>query len=166
MAEYHFVTTWRLAAPIEQVWAAIVDYQSWPSWWASIASAKQIAPGDRNGTGEIADITFRTRLPYRVRFMITTTKMQPPFQLDGRAAGELEGEGRWRLTSENGGTTVQYYWDVRTTRWWMNLLAPVLRPAFEWNHDQVMAAGGRGLRRHLSGKTALDRPAAAVQPGG
>jgi len=32
---------------------------------------------------------------------------------------------------------------------WMNLLAPLLAPVFAWNHDQVMAEGGRGLARHL-----------------
>ncbi len=27
----------------------------------------------------------------------------------------------------------------------MNRLAPLLRPAFEWNHDWVMARGGEGI---------------------
>jgi hypothetical protein len=31
----------------------------------------------------------------------------------------------------------------------MNVLAPVLAPAFRWNHGQVMAVGGRGLAAHL-----------------
>jgi hypothetical protein len=31
----------------------------------------------------------------------------------------------------------------------MNALAPVARPFFEWNHDVLMAEGGRGLARHL-----------------
>ena len=31
----------------------------------------------------------------------------------------------------------------------MKVLGPLLAPIFEWNHDQVMAEGGRGLARHL-----------------
>ena len=28
-------------------------------------------------------------------------------------------------------------------------VSPLLAPVFAWNHDQVMAEGGRGLARHL-----------------
>jgi hypothetical protein len=40
-------------------------------------------------------------------------------------------------------------WQVATSRAWMNALAPVLAPAFRWNHGAVMAAGARGLASHL-----------------
>lgn len=155
MATYAFLTTWTLNEPVDQVWAAIRDYQQWPEWWPAICEAKQIAPGDAEGIGEIAAFDFRTRLPYRVRFLMTTTHVKPPHQLDGRAVGELEGEGRWRLHPSDGGTVVTYAWEVRTTRWWMNLLAPVARPLFAWNHDQVMKSGEAGLIRLLAGRGAV-----------
>lgn len=44
---------------------------------------------------------------------------------------------------------MRYEWDVRTTQWWMNALAPLARPVFAWNHDYVMRQGGEGLRRRL-----------------
>jgi hypothetical protein len=44
---------------------------------------------------------------------------------------------------------VVFDWRVRTTRAWMNLLGPIARPAFIWNHDRLMAAGGAGLAREL-----------------
>ncbi len=53
------------------------------------------------------------------------------------------GTGRWKLTSADGGTLVRYDWDIRTTRRWMNLLAPVARPAFSWNHAELMREGAR-----------------------
>ena len=34
---------------------------------------------------------------------------------------------------------------MHTTRPWMNLLAPVARPFFRWNHNVVMHQGGVGL---------------------
>ena len=33
----------------------------------------------------------------------------------------------------------------------MNVLAPLARPIFEWNHDYVMRAGRRGLRTRMRG---------------
>ena len=46
-------------------------------------------------------------------------------------------------------TAVLYEWNVATSRAWMNLLAPVARPVFEWNHDWVMARGGEGIANLL-----------------
>jgi hypothetical protein len=150
MARYSFVTLWRFRAPIERVWEAIQDYQTWPMWWPAVEHARQIAPGDAEGIGEIAELEFRTRLPYRLRFLITTTRVAAPYELDGNAVGELEGSGRWRLHMEGDETVVRYLWDVRTTRWWMNLLAPIARPVFAWNHNQVMHSGQSGLARRLA----------------
>ena len=60
-------------------------------------------------------------------FDVRLTRVQPPSTLEAEAIGELEGTGRWALTSADGGTLVRYNWDIRTTRRWMNLLAPVAR---------------------------------------
>jgi hypothetical protein len=66
------------------------------------------------------------------------TRVQPPQELEAGATGELEGTGRWARTSADGGTLVRYYWDIRNTQWRMSVLAPVARPVFSWNHDQLM----------------------------
>jgi hypothetical protein len=150
MRQYSFVTHWRFRAPVEDVWEAIRAYERWPSWWPSIAEARRVRAGDPSGLGETVRLSFRTRLPYQLKFTITTTRVEPLYELDGRAEGELNGSGRWRLRREGNDTLVTYYWDVSTSKRWMNLLAPVLRPAFEWNHDQVMTAGEQGLRRLLA----------------
>jgi hypothetical protein len=46
-------------------------------------------------------------------------------------------------------TAVTYEWNVRTTKAWMNALAPVARPVFAFNHDYVMRRGGEGLRDRM-----------------
>jgi hypothetical protein len=33
MTDYHFVSSWRLQAPIEQVWEEIFHTERWPSCW-------------------------------------------------------------------------------------------------------------------------------------
>jgi hypothetical protein len=63
--------------------------------------------------------------------------------------GELSGVGLWRLYEQDGVTAVLYEWNVATSKAWMNLLAPLARPVFEWNHDWVMARGGEGIARLL-----------------
>jgi hypothetical protein len=34
----------------------------------------------------------------------------------------------------------------------MNLLAPIAKPVFAWNHDVVMRQGGEGLARRLGAR--------------
>ena len=89
---------------------------------------------------------WKAKLPYGVEFEIATTRVERPHLLEGDADGELAGVGRWRLFEHGGVTAVVYEWNVRTTRWWMNLLAPVAKPVFEANHDYVMRNGGEGSR--------------------
>ncbi len=94
---------------------------------------------------------YRTRLPYTLGFEICVTSVLPPSELEAEATGELEGTGRWTLAPADGGTLVRYAWDIRTTRRWMNMLAPVARPLFRWNHDELMREGGQSLARRLGG---------------
>ena len=147
-ASYSFVTTWCLDAPIERVFEAIDDAAAWPSWWKGVVRTELIEPGDDNKIGRVWDLTWRSRLPYELSFRSTVTRREPPHLLEGSAAGELIGTGRWRLY-EGRGTAAVYEWDVRTSRAWMNRLAPIARPAFAWNHDAVMRQGADGLARLL-----------------
>ena len=146
MPEYSLLTTWLLDSPREPVWEALHDQERWPSWWRGVEVAEEISrPPDGADVGTVSRMVWRSLLPYRVEFEILTTRVERPALLEGRASGELAGTGRWRLYEQDGVTAVLYEWDVRTTKPWMNRLAPLLRPAFEWNHDWVMARGGEGI---------------------
>ena len=150
-ASYRFVTTWCLDAPIERVFDAIDDAAAWPSWWKGVTRTDLLEPGDANMIGRVWDLTWRSRLPYDLRFQSTVTRREPPHLLEGSAGGERIGVGRWRLY-EGDGTAAVYEWDVRTARAWMNRLAPIARPAFAWNHDAVMRQGAEGLARLLGAR--------------
>jgi uncharacterized protein YndB with AHSA1/START domain len=149
LAEYRFVTVWKLRAPIAAVWQAILETDKWPSWWRGVVSVERLRAGDAQGVGAAARYVWRSRLPYTLAFDMEVTRAEPHALLEGRASGELEGTGTWRLVETDGVTTVGYTWQVRTTRPWMNLLAPIARPLFAWNHDYVMKSGGEGLARLL-----------------
>ena len=152
MADYGFLTTWVLAAERERVWDAIYDSERWPEWWRGVEEAERLAEGDGQGIGQVGRYLWRSRLPYPVRFEMTTTRVERPRLLEGDAAGELAGTGRWRLFEERGVTAVLYEWNVATTKTWMNLIAPVARPVFRWNHDWVMRNGAAGLARLLDAR--------------
>jgi len=147
--EYALVSHWHLAAPIDEVWDAIHAVEEWPRWWRYVESVVELKKGDANGVGAVRRFTWTSRLPYALTFEMRASVVERPKFMEGIASGELSGRGRWRLEAEDGTTRVRYEWTVETTKPWMNLLAPLLAPAFRWNHGQVMAAGGRGLARHL-----------------
>lgn len=148
MAEYRFLTTWCLDAPIDRVFDVLRDSSRYPQWWRGVERVVALAPGDGNGIGEASRFTWRSVLPYELSFETRVTRVEPPHLIEGRASGELEGTGTWRLF-EGHGTAAVYEWRVRTTRPWMNVLGPVARPAFVWNHDVVMRRGAAGLAREL-----------------
>lgn len=149
MAEYSFLTTWLLDCDRERVWEAIHDQKSWPSWWQGVEQVNELDPGDEDGLGSHSRLTWRSRLPYDLVFEARTTRVERPHLIEADAVGELTGTGRWRIYEEAGTTLVIYEWNVRTTRAWMNLMAPVARPIFAWNHNWVMARGGEGVARLL-----------------
>jgi uncharacterized protein YndB with AHSA1/START domain len=148
MAEYSFLTTWLLDAPREPVWEAVHDQARWPEWWRGVEKAEEVLPGNDGDVGTVSRMVWKSLLPYRVSFEVTTTRVEPNL-IEGSAVGELEGTGRWRFYEQDGVTAVLYEWNVATTKPWMNRLAPLLRPVFEWNHDWVMARGGEGIARRL-----------------
>jgi uncharacterized protein YndB with AHSA1/START domain len=149
VGRYRFLTTWVLEAPREDVFQAIWDSERWPSWWKGVESVVTVEDGDAEGVGSLGRYVWRSRLPYRLEFEMRITLVERPRLMEGQAVGELSGTGRWRLFEEEGTTAVLYEWDVETTRPWMNLLAPLAKPVFAWNHDTVMRWGGEGLAKLL-----------------
>jgi uncharacterized protein YndB with AHSA1/START domain len=152
VADYRFLTTWLLEAERERVWDVIYDSERWPEWWRGVEEAEKLAEGDTDGVGQVGAYVWRSRIPYPVAFEVRTTRVERPRLLEGAATGGLEGTGRWRLFEQDGVTAVLYEWNVRTNKRWMNLIAPLARPAFEWNHDWVMHNGGEGLANVLGAR--------------
>lgn len=150
MADYEFTTLWRLAAPIGRLWGIIATPLTWPQWWHGVREVRRVAVGDAAGVGSVYHFVFRGKLPYTLAFDMETTRSEAPYLLEGRAAGELAGTGLWQLSEQNGVTEVRYDWHVRTSKAWMNILAPLARPLFVSNHDVIMAWGGEGIARRLN----------------
>jgi uncharacterized protein YndB with AHSA1/START domain len=148
MADYGFLTTWLIDAPQDAVWEAIHEIERWPDWWRGVERVEKLEHGDENGIGAVYAHRWRSIVPYPVHFRVTVERVERPHLIVARADGELAGTGTWRLYDGHG-TAVTYDWRVRTTRPWMNAVAPVARRLFEWNHHVVMRRGAEGLAGFL-----------------
>lgn len=155
---YHLITRWQFDAPLDAVWDEITHPESWPDWWGGAECVVVLDHGDASGVGARQRYTWKSLLPFRLTFVSRVTRVEPRCLLEGLVEGELEGVGCWYFTRENGLTIVRYEWRVRTTRGWMNFLAPLARPLFRWNHDALMRKGGLGLARHLRARFAPREP--------
>ena len=151
MDTHHFdlVSHWRIAAPVDRVWAALAEPETWPLWWPYVRAVHTLRQGRTGGVGSLRRIVWATRLPYQVVIEVEAIESLRHERLRGRSRGQLQGEGIWLLRPERGFTDVTYVWRVELGSRWMRWLAPVLAPVFRWNHNGVMRAGGIGLARHL-----------------
>lgn len=161
MRQFELTTYWQIDSAIDRVWDAIVAVEAWSRWWRFVHAVKELEKGDADGLGTLRKYTWSSRLPYRLSFAMRVTRVIRPTCLEAVAVGDLAGRGRWQLAAEGTTTRVRYDWTVITTKRWMNALAPLLEPAFRWNHNQVMAEGGRGLARHLDARLLANHGAPA-----
>lgn len=153
MEYYEFTTVWRFDAPAEQVWNEIEQSENWSKWWRGVLQVEELKAGNADGIGKTLRTTWKSALPYKLIFDSEVVRIEKLKIIEIRAFGELEGEGIWRFTAENESQTlVQYDWRVKTTKPWMNVLAPIAKPFFKWNHDTIMNWGGEGLANKLSCK--------------
>jgi hypothetical protein len=153
MAEYHLQTIWRIKAPLEKVYDAILNSLSWPEWWLGVESVEQTAAGEANGINSIRRYSWRGELPYSLTLDMCATAIKKLVAIEGKAAGDLEGIGCWVFSHKGSISTVHFEWHVHSTKWWMNLAAPFARTLFIRNHNLIMTQGGEGLARLL--KTSL-----------
>jgi carbon monoxide dehydrogenase subunit G len=149
MADYSFTTAWKFRAPLEQVWNEINNPNQWPQWWRGLQKVTEIEKGNASGVGCLREFAWKSVFPYTLTFKMMTTLVEPMRKIEGMASGDLDGTGLWSFTSEGEYTLVRYDWNVRTTGTMMNLLAPVARGIFTWNHNKIMEWGRQGLAKRL-----------------
>jgi hypothetical protein len=82
-------------------------------------------------------------------FEVRATRIEKRVAIEGTVQGDLEGVGRWHFLNDGAISVVRYEWHVRSTRWWMNLIAPFARPIFIRNHGMLMQQGAEGLSQLL-----------------
>jgi uncharacterized protein YndB with AHSA1/START domain len=153
-AKYHFISSFSMTSDPEAVWAALQDVPSWPRWWRWLKRIDVVreatGPDD---VGAIYRSHVRAKTGYGFVYATEIAEVEPLRRIDILSSGDIEGRGRFLLSARpDGGTDLSFAWLVETPKWWMNLLAPIARPAFTWNHDYLMSDFGKGLARHTGGE--------------
>jgi hypothetical protein len=134
---------------LEKVWNVIDKAEDWPAWWKGFEEAEVIEKGTIDGKEKIVSYTVKSFLPFTLSFDFKITNIEKYKRITGEATGDLEGTGVWTFEEINGITYVQYKWDVVTTKKFINLISPVLKWFFVYNHNLLMHWGAKRLAKKL-----------------
>lgn len=137
---YVFHSEWQLPAAADEVYAALRDVASYPTWWPQVRSVRPL--GETRG-----ELRCRSLLPYDLVFEIDREVEDPGARvLAARQTGDLEGTSRWTVRDD--GTAV-FDEDVVVRKALVRRAGIVARPILRFNHNLMMRDGERGLRRYL-----------------
>ena len=137
----HYSTVWQVltATPF-----------SWEKWWPQLDDLRTLDVHD-DYVGTRFSCVWRAPTGYKLRCVFETLAATYPSRMSFGATGDLIGTASWSYRQQQSGATiVDIIWEVETTKWWMNLFAPLLKPVFTRSHDQVMASGEHGLNAYLA----------------
>ncbi|WP_246671436.1 hypothetical protein [Mesorhizobium sp. B2-4-12] len=84
-----------------------------------------------------------------MNFIIEAAELEPALLVVVKTLGDFDGLWRAELSPSDTGTHVRLTWQVTVERPILKFLAPLLRPAFAWNHRWTTPRGEAGLRRYL-----------------
>jgi hypothetical protein len=104
---------------------------------------------------EIVTGLNRGFLPYRLNFIIEAVELIPDRLLVVKTTGNFDGRWRAELSPLANGTRADLTWEVTVERPILRLLAPLLRPAFAWNHRWTTPRGEAGLKAFLAQRRRL-----------
>lgn len=148
---YHFITRIELSADAPSVWETLARSEEWIDWWRWLERVEILDEGNDRGVGHKVLHEVTSPLRYRLRYVGLVTKAVEPVMSRFEAGGDLEGLGQFALeeTARNA-TLITFHWLVETPKKWMNLLAPLARPLFVWNHHRLMEDFAADLAGTLS----------------
>jgi len=155
-----FFDEWRVGAAPALVWSVLTDLETWPQWWPSVRRVSRVTSDDGPDRWEFR---FRTRLPYDMWFTAEVRRDEVARTGEATVTGRVAGEAAWRVEPVDGGTRVQFDWEVRPQLAWMRVVSPLARPVFGWNHRSLMAEGAFGLARRLDAGL-LASPVGVLRP--
>ncbi|HPY42231.1 MAG TPA: SRPBCC family protein [Thiolinea sp.] len=147
---FALVNEFEIDAPLEQVWDVLIQPENWPQWWRYVESVELIEAGGVNDLNALRKARWKTALLYRVEFLVRTVIVEVPYNIILNTEGDVHGVGRWQLESTSKGTYLRYIWCIKFEKSWLRWFAPLLKPAFTWNHHKVMRAGANGLAQRLN----------------
>ena len=132
-----------IAAPAEQVWAAMADVERWPEWTASVTSVERLER-EPFGVGSRARIR-QPRLPVAI-WTVTALEAGRFFEWQSAVPGLLS-VGRHRVDPAGDDAS-----RVTLSLSWSGPLAPVIRLLFGNLSRRYVEMEGQGLKRHCEAR--------------
>ncbi len=141
--EYVFRSQWRVGASPDEVYTTLQDVAGYPSWWPQVVGARWL--DDDSG-----EVRCRSLLPYDLSFVVHR-EVEDPVQrvLRARMSGDLAGMSQWTITPDGDGSVAVFDEEVDVHKRLVRAAGRFARPALRFNHDLMMRAGEKGLRRQL-----------------
>ena len=164
--EYHFITHWRVQAPIDEVFDILADGPDLVRWWPSVyLDVQELMPGDaETAVGKVISLYTKGWLPYTLRWQFRVTESNRPYGFAIEAWGDFVGRGIWILTQDSNWTNITYDWKIRADKPLLRTLSPLLKPLFSANHHWAMAKGEESLRLELLRRRATTPEEQAIIP--
>jgi hypothetical protein len=149
--EYHFITHWRVQAPINEVFDILADGPDLVRWWPSVyLDVQELEPGDaETAVGKIISLYTKGWLPYTLRWQFRITESNKPYGFSLEAWGDFAGRGIWTLEQDGDWTNVTYDWKIRADKPLLRTFSPLLKPLFSANHHWAMQKGEESLKLEL-----------------
>jgi hypothetical protein len=149
---FRFEESWEIPdASVEQVYDVLSRGELLPLWWKGVyLEAERLDGRGEPKIGERIRAKARGFLPYRLRFILEAEALDRPYRVVIKTRGDFDGRWTAMLLPRDGGVHVELVWEVTVLRPILKFLAPLLRPAFAWNHRWTTPRGQHGLRDYLA----------------
>ena len=152
-SEYVFLDEWDVDAPQQEVFLALADAETYPTWWKPVYIDVEADGPPQVGCS--SEQHFKGRLPYTLRTTSEIVRYEPPREFEVSVVGDLTGHGAWMLSeAAEGRVHVRFDWRVIADRPLLRYLTPVLRPVFRWNHNWSVKRAIEGLEPYARSSSA------------
>lgn len=152
---YHFVTRWRIQAPITLLFDILSQPLDLVNWWPSVyVSVTELSPGDSRGIGRVIDLFTKGWLPYTLRWRFRVVAVERPHHIVLTAAGDFIGRGVWTLIEDGDAVLITYDWEVEAHKPLLRRLSFLLKPVFSANHRWAMRQGEISLQLEVARRQA------------
>ncbi len=151
---FRFDEVWEIpGASVEEVYQVLARGELLPSWWKGVyLGAEKLTGGDAPKVGDRLRVRARGFLPYELKFILEAVTLEPNRRVVVKTFGDFDGLWSATLSPSPNGVHVDIVWEVTVLRPILRALAPLLRPAFAWNHRWTTPRGEKGLRDYLASK--------------
>jgi hypothetical protein len=149
---FRFEERWELPdAKVGDVYRVLAHGELLPLWWKGVyLEAHKLSDTKEPTVGDRLRVRARGFLPYELNFVIEAVELDPGRKVAVKTVGDFEGLWTATLSQRGTGVHVDLVWQVTVLRPILKFLAPVLRPAFAWNHRWTTPRGEKGLREYLA----------------